>query len=154
NLKCEVVERAVGVDLLARDGFAVHYDFHGNFSRRADPGPFQVPVRLVAERLVVERPSFLGVLGREHAARVHRGLDRAGAAEGLFAASFTDADVVDAEVDEVARAVGDVGSTRLDAFAELVEVELALGHSHIDAAEADALAVDAGEVRFAADLAA
>ncbi len=51
----------------------------------------------------------------------------------------------------MASAVGDIGSAELHAFAPLVEIELAFGKLDIDAAEPDALAVDAGKIGLAAD---
>ena len=65
-----------------------------------------------------------------------------------------DRDVVDLEVDQVALAVGDVGAALLDPLDPAVEVELAVVELDVDPAQADALAVDAGEVGLAADPAA
>ena len=75
-----------------------------------------------------------------------------GLGELQLAARLAQRDVVDAEIDQVALAVGDVGPALLDPLAPAVEVELAVGELDVDPAQADALAVDAGEVGLAADL--
>ena len=54
----------------------------------------------------------------------------------------------------MALAVGDVRPALLDPLAPAVEVELAVVELDVDPAQADALAVDAGEVGLAADLGA
>ena len=59
--------------------------------------------------------------------------------------------VVDAEVDEVAPAVADVGPAFLDPLAPAVEIEPAVVELDVDPAQSHALAVDAGEIGLAAD---
>ncbi len=51
----------------------------------------------------------------------------------------------------MAAAVADIRPALLDPLAPAVEIELAVGQLDVDPAQADALAVDAGEVGLAAD---
>ncbi len=116
------------------------------------PGALQVPVGLLVERPRLDRAG----LGRD--VRVEMGgdlggdLHRARRVELQLAARFAGRRVVDPEVDQVAVAVADIRPALLDPLAPLVEVELAVVELDVDPAQADALAVDAGEVGLAADL--
>ena len=77
-------------------------------------------------------------------------LHRGGRIEFELASRLADCQVVDLKFDQVAAAVADIGPALLDPFTPGVEVELAVGKLDVNAAQADALAVDAGEVGLAA----
>lgn len=141
------VHGAVGGNGLFGDGIAVDDEFDGDGAGGVDAGAFDVPVRLFVELAVLE----IGV-GCFVEARGDFGGNGDGARflERKFAFAFAHADVIDAKINDVAFAVADVVAAEAEAFAPVFVVEFAV-ELHVGAAEANAFAVDAGEIGFATD---
>src|SRR5262249_49090294 len=110
-----------------------------------------IPVRFDVEGPRVQFLEGRSQLGLEVRSHARRDFDRPRPIELALASGLTNRDRVDAEVDQVASPVGDVGPSVFDSLAPLVEAELAVRKLDVDPAETHPFAVDAGEVGLTAD---
>ena len=107
----------------------------------------QLPVRLLRIR---QAPDLLvGLLGQQ-AGRLERYVDLARLGQAKLASVLAHMNVIGREVYQMASAIGHVASAIADLLAPRVEIELVVRASHTIAPGPYALAVDAGEIGFAA----
>src|SRR5262249_24386003 len=130
-------------------GVTVDHDFDGNLSASANPGALDVPVRLLIERRLADALGRVGGFRFEQGGDTGDHFDRARLGQLDFAVLETDAQPVHGEIHLMALAIADVAPALFDSLSPLVEVELVF-EVHVTAAEADALAVDAGKIGLAA----
>src|SRR5271157_2152791 len=150
-MESDFMESAAGVDLRSGNGICVDDELDGNLPALADSGPLDVPVGLLVERALANYLRLGGWLGIKQGSDPGADFDGRRRRELQLATSLAHAAVAHAEIDQVAAAVPDVGPAFLDALAPAVEIEPAVVELDVDSPQADALAVNAGEIGLAAD---
>ena len=134
------------------DRFTVDHDLDRHLARFANPCTLQVPVGLLHERAIVNRAGQGRRFRVEKSGGLGGHLDRGGRIEFELAARLADPQIVDLKVDQMAAAIADIRPALLDSFTPCVKIELAVGQLDVNAPQADAFAVDAGEVGLAGNL--